>query len=151
MPLRARPYRAFFSFSVLLFFVATAGCDVVARTTVGSERIGQALAQHFYYAFTQPLGSAMLLLPFLLLGWMSASLAKRKGFTQGLTVFLIGAFLLGITYFSAYQDSQEYLNQKMWTAAALSLGLLPVKSALPLLVCFGVWIALACRKNKAKA
>jgi hypothetical protein len=150
MAFRDRPYPAFFSFAVLLFLVATAGSDVVARTTVGSEGIGKAVSEHIYYAFAQPVGSAMLLAPFLLLGWMSASLAKRKGFTQGLSVFLIGAFLLGIMFFSAYQDSQNYMNQKMWTAATLSVGLLPIKSALPLLICLGVWLFLARRKNEAK-
>jgi hypothetical protein len=72
---------------------------------------------------------------------MSASLAKRRGFDRGLVLFLIGALLLGVMFFSAYQDSQNYMSQKMWTAATLSIGLLPFKSVPLLLVCLAArWI-----------
>ena len=150
MTFRDRPYPAFFSFAVLLFLAATTGSDLVARTTVGGEGLGKAVAEHFYYAFVQPIGTAMLLAPFVLLGWMSASLAKRHGFDRGLVLFLIGSLLLGIMFFSAYQDSQNYMNKKMWTAATLSIGLLPFKSVPLLLVCLGVRWFLARKTSEAK-
>jgi len=92
----------------------------------------------------------MLLAPFALLGWMSASLAKRQGFERGLVLFLIGALLLGTMFFSAYQDSQKYMSQKMWTASTLSIGLLPFKSAPLLLVCLAAQWFLARNSSEAQ-
>jgi hypothetical protein len=151
MTLRDRPYLAFFAFAALLFLAATLGSDIVARTTVGGEGLGKAITEHAYYAFVQPIGTAMLLAPFLLLGWMSASLAKRKRFDGGLGVFLLGALLLGFIYFIGYQDSQSYMKQRMWTAATLSVGLLPFKSVPLLLICLGFRWLVARKKDEAKA
>jgi hypothetical protein len=113
MTLRDRPYAASFGFSALLFVAAILGSDVLARTSVGGDSLGKAVGEHAYYAAVQPIGTAMLLAPFLLFAWMSASLAKRKGFDRGLRVFLLGALLLGFMYFSGYQDSQSYMKQRM--------------------------------------
>lgn len=150
MTFRDRPYPAFFSLAILLFLAATAGSDVVARITVSGEGVGKAVTEHFYYAFVQPVGTVMLLAPFALLGWMSASLAKRQGFERGLVLFLIGALLLGTMFFSAYQDSQKYMSQKMWTASTLSIGLLPFKSAPLLLVCLAAQWFLARNSSEAQ-
>ncbi len=151
MSFRNRPYPAFFGLSVALFLGATLGSDVVARTTVGGEGFMHAIGQHIYYAAAQPIGTLFLLVPFLLLGWMSASLAARKGFDPGLGVFLLGVLLLGFTYFSAYQDTYTYMKQRMWTAATLSIGFLPLKSILPLLACFVFRWLVARKRNEGKA
>ena len=137
MSLRDHPYAAFFGFAALLFLAATLGSDVVARTTIAREGLRQAIAGHAHYAVAQPTGTALLLAPFLLLGWMSASLGRRKGFDKGLGVFLLGTLLPGFMYFSGYQDAQGYLKRHMWTAAALAVGLLPLKSLPLLLICLG--------------
>lgn len=149
MTMRNHPYRAFFGFAALLFLAATLGSDVVARTTVAGEGLGQAIREHSYHALAQPIGTVLLAAPFFLLGWMSASLARRKGFKGGLGVFFLGAFLLGAMYFSGYQESQNYMRQKMWTAATLSVGLLPFKSIPLLLICLGVRWLVARNKNDA--
>jgi hypothetical protein len=53
----------------------------------------------------------------------------------------MGALSLGLMFFSAYYDSYNYMSQNMWTAATLSIGLLPFKSFPLLLVCLGVkWL-----------
>lgn len=148
--LRTRPYPVFFSLAVLLFLIATLGSDVVARTTVGGEGLVKALSDHVYYAFIQPIGTAMLLAPFLLLGWMAASAAKRKGFDAGLGVFLLGLLMLGFMYFSGYQDSQGFVKERKWTAATLSIGLLPFKSIPLLLICLGVRWLVVRKKDEAK-
>jgi hypothetical protein len=129
---------------------ATLGSDVLARTSVGGDSLGKAVGEHAYYAAVQPIGTAMLLAPFLLLAWMSASLAKRKGFDRGLRVFLLGALLLGFMYFSGYQDSQSYMKQRMWTAATLAIGLLPFKSIPLLLICLAFRWFVARKRDEAK-
>ncbi len=148
--LRQRPYLSFMGLGVALFVAATLGSDVVARTTVGGEGAWQAASQHMYYALIQPIGTAMLLAPFLLLGWMGASAARRKGFDAGLAVFLLGMLLLGFMYFSGYQDSQALMKERKWTAATLSVGLLPFKSILPLLVCLALRWFVVRKRNAAE-
>jgi hypothetical protein len=135
---RRHPYSVFFALSVGAFFVATVCADVLARVRVGAQDFSKAANEHFYYAFIQPVGTAMLLAPFLLLAWMSASLAKRRGHKHGLGLFALGAALLCLLYFSGYYGSQTYMERRLWTAAALSVGLLPFKSVLVLVFCFGV-------------
>ena len=151
MTLRDRPYPAFFGFAALLFIAATLGSDVAAKISVGGVGLGEAITEHAHYAVTQPIGTVMLLAPFILLSWMSASLAKCKGFEKGLGVFILGAFLLMLMYFSGYQDSQAYMKQRMWTAATLSIGLLPFKSVPLLLICLGLrWLIARKNENVAK-
>ncbi|MFN7883658.1 MAG: hypothetical protein ACK5PF_11690 [bacterium] len=90
MTFRDRPYAIFFGLSILLFLAATAGSDVVTQTIVSGVSFGKAVAEvaeHFYYAFTQPISTAILLTPFILLGWMSASLAKHHEFYRGFFCF----------------------------------------------------------------
>ncbi|MCJ0763969.1 hypothetical protein [Variovorax terrae] len=143
MMLRDRPYAVFFCLAVLFFLATTFGADVLARTSVGDDSLAQAMQAHARQAVAEPLGTAMLLLPFLLLGWMSASLARKKGVDRGLVVFLFGALLLGLAYFFAYHDAQIHLKQQMWTAAALSIGLLPYQCVPLLAICLGFrwWVA----------
>lgn len=133
----SRPYLSFLSLAVMVFVVATVGSDVVARIATSGESVAHALAEHIHYAFAQPAGLVFLAAPFLMLAWISASLVSRKGLKWGLGVFLLGALLLGVLYFTAYQDSQVYIQRRMWTAAALSVGLLPFKSLPVVLLCLG--------------
>lgn len=148
MTLHEHPYSAFFGLAALLFLAATLGSDVVARITAGDGGIWKAITEHAYYAFVQPVGTATLFAPFLILGWMSATLAKGKGFDKGLGVFLLGSLLLGFMYFSGYQDYQGYMKQRMWTAATFSVGVLPLKSIPLLLICLGVRWAVARKKDR---
>lgn len=151
MTYRDHPYRTFIVLAIVPFILATLGSDVVARSGVYGESIGTAISEHLHYAAIQPMGTAMLLAPFLVLAWMAASLAKRKNFDSGLGVFLLGAVLLGFTYFSGFQDSQHYMKQRMWTAASLSVGLLPLKSIPVLVICLVVRWLVARRRHEAKA
>lgn len=146
--LRKRPYLSFLTLGLLVFVVATFGSDVIARMTIRGEDFWQAVSQHLHYA--RSIGTtAWLLAPFLLLGLLAASTTKQKNFTAGLSVFLLGALLLGWLYFSAYQRAWSFMNKHGPTAAALSVGLLPVFSAIPLLVCLGLrWFVLR-KKNEA--
>lgn len=146
--LRKRPYLSFLTLGLLVFVVATFGSDVIARMTIRGEDFWQAVSQHLQYA--RSIGTtAWLFAPFLLLGLLAASTAKQKNFTAGLSVFLLGALLLGWLYFSAYQRAWTFMNKHGPTAAALSVGLLPVFSAIPLLVCLGLhWFVLR-KKNEA--
>lgn len=151
MTCRDRPLVAFFGMATALFVFATAGSDIIARVTTGNQNPWVAATEHMSYAFTQPIGTAMLLLPYLVLASLSGRLALRRDFGKGLALFLLGALVLGFMYFSGYQDSQIYMQRRKWTAATLSVGLLPFKSIPVLLVCTGLYWFLKRRPNATEA
>ena len=130
---RVRTYVTCFGIAVVFFLVSTLVSDVIARTTISAEGFGHAISQHAYYAAAQPVGTGMLLAPFLIVAWMAASVAQRKTIRRGLVFLCVACSILALMYFSAYQNSQHYMAQRMWTAAALSVGLLPFKSV-PILI-----------------
>ena len=133
MPPAARPYNVCFALGLVFFVGSTLVSDVVARTTVGSEGLGHAISQHTYYAVTQPFGTGLLLVPFLLVAWMAASLARRKSMRHGLILLCVASSALAAIYFIGYQNSQHYMAERMWTAATLAIGFLVFKS-IPILV-----------------
>ena len=135
MTFRGTPYLAFAGLAVCVFIIATLGFGVLARVTIGEEGLAHATSEHLYYAATQPVGTLLLFLPFLLLSWLAAWTAKRKGLGRGLGIFLIGVIVLGFLYFNGYHDAQEALKHHRWTGAALAEGLLPFMSIPVLVVC----------------
>jgi len=128
MPAPKRPYAVCFSLGLAFFLVSTLLSDVIARTTIGGEGVGRAISQHLYYATTQPIGTGLLLVPFLLVAWMAASLARRKTMRRGLVLLCVYLSVLALIYFVGYQDSQQYMARRMWTAATLAIGFLILKS-----------------------
>ena len=123
-----RPYAVCFSLGVAFFLVSTLLSDVIARTAIGGESVGHAISQHIYYATAQPIGTGLLLAPFLLVAWMAASLSRRKTMKKGLVLLCVTCSTLALIYFLGYQNSQQYMAQHMWTAATLAIGFLMFKS-----------------------
>ena len=128
MTLGARSYATCFGLATAFFVFSTLVSDVAARMTIQREGLGHALSEHAYYAAAQPIGTLMLLLPFLLVAWMGASLAQRKSMSAGVTLVVSTCSVLAAMCFDGFQDSQAYLAQESWTASALSVGLLPFQS-----------------------
>jgi hypothetical protein len=113
LPVPTRAYAVCFSLGVAFFLVSTLVSDVIARVTVGAEGFGHAISQHVYYAVTQPIGTGLLLAPFLLVAWMAASLARRKAIGRALVLLCVASSVLGLIYFVGYQDSQRYMAQRV--------------------------------------
>jgi hypothetical protein len=128
MPPLNRRYSICFSIGVAFFLVATVLSDVIARTAIGGEGIRKALAEHVHYALIEPVGTAFLLAPFLASAWIAASLIPDNRTRQGFLLLSVPCMVLAFMYYVGYQDSQRYLAQHMWTAAALAVGLLPFRS-----------------------
>lgn len=135
MPLRARPYLLCLSVAVGFFFLATFGGDVVARVTIAGQTFADAISEHTHYALVEPVGTAILLAPFLLVGWMAASLGRRDRPRRGLWLLLVGGSVLSLICVSGYRDSERYMAQRMWTAASLAVGFLPFETIPLLLAC----------------
>jgi hypothetical protein len=120
--------------AVANFLLATVGFDVFARMAVGQQSLWHAVYEHFYYAGVQPIGTLLLLAPFLGLAVVSGRIAPRNS-SGSMWLFCIGALFLTGLYFRGFYGSQQALQAKKWTAAALSVGLLPFQGAVVLLVC----------------
>jgi hypothetical protein len=137
----ARPYRLFLGLAVPVYLVATLGSATYARIHTGGVSFAKASAEVISFAIAQPISALVLLVPFLLIGWMSASLVKRHGAGRALVMFVSGSFLLVLCYVDTYISSQQYLQHRAWTAAALSVGFLPFKAVPIILLCLVVrWV-----------
>jgi hypothetical protein len=128
MSLRDRPYLLFLYLGLGSFVVAHIGFEIFARLWVERRPAWEAVRQSLYYAAIQPVGTASLLLPFLLLGWMAASLAKKRTLKSGAVLFVTGAVVLGLIYLAGHIGAEQAMKQRKWTAAALSVGLIPFYS-----------------------
>jgi hypothetical protein len=145
-----RPYVACFSLGFAFFLAATLLCDVIARVAIGGEGVGHAIARHAFYAVTEHFGTGMLLVPFLLVTWMSAALAQRKSLRRGLLFLCVTGSILTVMYLLGYLASQQFMAQRMWTAATLAIGFLFFKS-IPVVIAALVAFLILRRKARAEA
>lgn len=111
-----------------LFFglIVIVSADVSSRITVANESFGHALSQSIYYLAIQPIGTILLLVPFGLTG--SASFANKGNRLFKWFIFLLCFIPISALYFVGYNDGQVALKKHAWTAAALSVGLMPLLS-----------------------
>jgi hypothetical protein len=120
--------------AALSFFVATNGFDVLARMSVSQEPFAKATSESFYYAAIQPVGTLLLLAPFIAIAWISIRVERKASAVSAWLLFVVSVSALGWFYFEGYQGAQQAMLQERWTAAALSVGMLPFTSApVPLL------------------
>jgi hypothetical protein len=141
-----RPYICL-SISVAFFLASTVLSDVIARMTIGGEGVAGALAEHIHYALIEPVGTAVLLAPFLVLGWIAAALSPCDRTREGLVLLCAMCSCLLLMYFFGYQDSQRSLAQHKWTAAALSVGALGFES-IPIVAVS--WVAFLILRKKSR-
>jgi len=80
------------------------------------------------------LGFALLALPILGAELLAVELAHAVGMWKAQIMLLAIIAALGLLYRSGYLDYQTGLAAKKWTAASLSLGLIPVKGAAILVI-----------------
>lgn len=147
MSLRDRPYLLFLCIAAGVFAATDIGFGIVARVSVGRSDVWPAAIETLFSAATQPVGTAMLFAPFALLAWVSASLARTQTLEQGLQLFAGGAIVLAVMYFNGYMEYEQAMQVRKWTAAALSVGLLPFKSIPVLLVALVVRLLLGKKRD----
>ncbi len=123
---------AAFPFAYGLVF--TIACEIIMRVAVSKESTASAIAESFGMAFGQPAGLLFVLSPFLVLTAIAFILiARKKHLFAGLFIGL-ALPLLSVLYCFGYYGSQVSLREGAWTAAALSVGLLPFLSVPALLL-----------------
>lgn len=137
--------KAYLPIALAVFLAATTGADLIARTSIAGQRFAVAWHEHLYWAGVQLVATVLLLAPFIAVAFVCA-LAERRARTRSVLLIFAAAMLtLLYFYFQAHQEAQRAALQHMWTAATLSVGLLPFFIGVPI-----VLVALGARALAAK-
>ena len=120
--------------AVAVFLAATTGADLIARTSVGGQPFAAALREHLHWAAVQFVGTLLLLAPFIAVAFVCARTEKQARDRSVALIFTVAMLALLYFYFQGYQASERAMLDKMWTAATLSIGLLPFFIGVPVVL-----------------
>ena len=126
--------RVYLPLAVVTFLAATTGADLFARTSIAGESFGMALRGHLYWAAVQFIGTLLLLAPFLGVAFICARVERQVHWRSVAVIFAAAMLALLYFYFQGHQAAQHAMLEKRWTAAALSIGLLPFFIGVPVLL-----------------
>ncbi|MGZ2412616.1 hypothetical protein ACUXST_002045 [Sphingomonas sp. F9_3S_D5_B_2] len=134
--------KVYLPIAVLIFAAATAGADVIARTSLAGQPFAAALHEHLYWARVELVGTVLLFSPFLAVAGVCGLVERRARSRTVLLIFAISMVALLCFYFQGYQAAERAELDHMWTAATLSVGLLPVAGlSVVLAVVVAAWLA----------
>ena len=133
--------KVYLPLAVVVFLAATTGADLIARTSIAGEPFAVALREHLYWAAVQFVGTIILFAPFVAVAFVCARAEKRARSRSVALIFAAAMLSLLYFYFQGHQGAQRAMLEEKWTAAALSIGLLPFFIGIP--VVLGSWGAAA--------
>ena len=122
----------------VVFLAAVTGSDLVARVTIAGNTFGDAIVEHLHWVSLTLVGVVFLFIPFGGAALICGAANKRTKTRSAVTLFIVAMAALAYFYFNGFQASQQAMLDKRWTAAALSIGLLPFFVGLPLLGIVGI-------------
>jgi hypothetical protein len=125
--------KAYLLTAVAAFIAVVTGSDLIARMTIAGDTFGRAIGEHVHWASLTIVGVVFLFVPFGSAALICGAANKRAESRGAVTIFIIAMAALAYFYFNGFQASQQAMLDKRWTAAALSVGLLPFFIGLPLL------------------
>ena len=135
--------KAYLLIAIAVFVAAVSGSDLIARMTIAGDSFGLAVSEHLRWASLTMGGVVLLFVPFGGAALICAAANKRAKTRSVAALFCIAMAALAFFYFDGFQASQHAMLDRQWTAAALSIGLLPFFIGLPLLIVVGVLAAIA--------
>jgi hypothetical protein len=135
--------RTYLLIALLVFFVAVTGSDLFARITIGQRSLMGAITEHIEWAGMTLVGLLLLLAPFPVVGLICAIANKRARTRSAVAIFAAAMIALLCFYFGAFQMAERALLDAHWTAAALSIGLLPFFIGIPAVLLTAIAAALA--------
>lgn len=130
--------RTYLVTALLVFLASTTGSDLYARTTIAGEPLTLALTEHLRWASMTIVGLLFLFAPFAVTALICGSVNKRAKTRSAVVIFIVALATLAYFYFGGFQAAQHALLARKWTAAALSIGLLPFFIGIPLVITVGV-------------
>jgi len=131
-------FKVYAPVALLAFLVATTGADLFARTSIGGEPFAVALRDHLYWAAVQFVGTLLLLAPFAGVALIGTLVERRARQRSAVLIFAVGLLTLLYFYVQGYQAAEHAMLAKKWTAAALSIGLLPFFIGVPVVLTAGI-------------
>jgi len=140
--------KVYLPLAAFVFLAATPGADLVARTSIAGEPLAVALREHLHYAEVQFVGTIFLLAPFVAVAFVCSRAEQRARRSSVAVIFAVAMFALLYFYFRGHQDAQRALLAEEWTAAGLSVGLLPFFVGVPVVVTAWGAAALAAKFSK---
>ena len=140
--------RVYLPVAVAVFLAATTGADLVARTSLAGQPFAAALHEHLYWAGVQLVGTMLLLAPFIAVAFVCAFVERQARTRSVLFIFAVAMLALLYFYFQGHQAAERAALRKMWTAATLSVGLLPFFVGLPVVLAVMGGGALAARFDR---
>lgn len=141
--------KAYLLIALVAFFAAVTGSDLFARITIAGDSFGYAVAEHLRSLTI--VGIVLLSVPF---GGTAlvCGLANRRAKTRSVaSIFCISMLVLRYFYFGGFQAAQHALLERRWTAAALSVGLLPFFIGIPMLALVAIAAAVVTRTDRQAA
>ena len=112
MALRKRPCLLFLVAAFFAFGVGHIIFEVTARVCFGQKDVNYAAREALYFVMVQPLGAAFLLAPFLLLGWIAASLATKQNSTYGTALFGVAVVAVLVLYWLGHVGAQQAIKNR---------------------------------------
>ena len=143
--------KSYLLIALVAFFIAVTGSDLFAITTIAGEGFGDAVAEHLRWASETIVGIVLLFVPFGGAALICGSANKRAKTRSVATIFCISMMILGYFYFGGFQAAQHALLVGKWTAASLSVGLLPFFIGIPMLALIAIAAAVVARTDRQPA
>ena len=124
---RTTRYLFFSTAAIVIFMLIFNGFAVLAQIRIGGKSFAESLNHTVHYSVVQPVGTLISFFPFAAVTWICASLAKES---RGRAIWLMAICLalFALMYYFGQINSQKFMQQHLWTAATLSVGLIPFKS-----------------------
>jgi hypothetical protein len=121
----------FFGGAGAAFALSYSVADIASRIIVARRSFADAVGEHLEMALRPPFATLMLAAPFAALAWLGYRLGCRNAVKRGIALLFLPSVILAYFYFWGLYGSQEALLQRKWTAATLSVGLLPFFVGIP--------------------
>ena len=140
--------KAYLLAALAIFAVVITGSDLIARITIAELRLGEAIREHLQWLSLTVVGVLLLFAPFGSIALICGTANRRARTRSAATLFLLSAAVLAYFYFEGFQASQQAMLDQRWTAATLSIGLLPLFIGLPLVVVVAVFAWVVARLDR---
>jgi hypothetical protein len=141
-------FRIYLPLAILAFVGATTGADIYARMSIAGEPFAAALQDHLHWTAVQFVGTAMLFAPFVAVALLCARVDRRTSGHAAATIFAAAMVALLYFYFQGHEGAQQALLEKKWTAASLSIGLLPFFVGIPVVLATAAAGAIAAKLGR---
>lgn len=130
---------------------ATTGADLLARTMIGNQSPGTALVEHLHWAAVQFDGTLLLLAPFVVVALICVGVDSGGQRSSVVTIFALAMLVLLYFYLDGHLDAQEAALRERWTAATLSIGLLPFFVGVPVMLAAAVAAAIVAVSGRGRS